>query len=337
MFRRILAASLLVVAGAGALIAAWPQLFGLHRMLGVAQLVSLRGLAVVVAACAVVVLLLVALVSARARRFTAGLALVFVAFILINAAVLGSRGFGDASFQVKGEHDLRVLTWNTLGDLPPYETVAGLAAELEADIVVLPETTAEYAIQVAGAMAARGFPVQPHTIAYDQVSKARSTSLLVALRLGEYLIDRDVRVTGTLPSIVGVPGDGRGPTIVAVHAVAPLPSLMDAWRADLDALAALCDAPNVIMAGDFNATLDHFSGLETASGAHLGQCVDAAAATGNGAAGTWPTLLPAPLGAPIDHILATPGWEVTGARVILTHDHEGSDHRPVLAQLRPTS
>jgi endonuclease/exonuclease/phosphatase (EEP) superfamily protein YafD len=60
-------------------------------------------------------------------------------------------------------------------------------------------------------------------------------------------------------------------------------------------------------------------------------------ATGNAAVGTWPTSFPQLLGAPIDHVMATDDWEVVGFRVIGSRDGEGSDHRPVLAQLRPVS
>jgi len=41
------------------------------------------------------------------------------------------------------------------------------------------------------------------------------------------------------------------------------------------------------------------------------------------------------LGAPIDHVLATRAWQPIGFRVIESRDGAGSDHRPVVAQLRP--
>jgi endonuclease/exonuclease/phosphatase (EEP) superfamily protein YafD len=51
--------------------------------------------------------------------------------------------------------------------------------------------------------------------------------------------------------------------------------------------------------------------------------------------GTWPTNVPALVGAPIDHVLATPNWRATGFRVLAGEDAAGSDHRPVLARLAP--
>jgi hypothetical protein len=35
--------------------------------------------------------------------------------------------------------------------------------------------------------------------------------------------------------------------------------------------------------------------------------------------------------------MATPNWQFTGMRVIESRDDQGSDHRPVLAQLRPAA
>ncbi len=179
--------------------------------------------------------------------------------------------------------------------------------------------------------------MQRFTAAYDQISKARSTTLLVSADLGEYEAALEERTTSQLPSVVATPTNGIGPTLVAVHAVAPLQDEMDRWRADLEWVAAACEQEDVIVAGDVNSTLDHWAGLATADGAAIGACTDAALPAGSGAVGTWPTMLPALLCAPIDHVLAGPAWTVTGFRVIGSHDGDGSDHRPVLAVLTPAS
>jgi len=91
----------------------------------------------------------------------------------------------------------------------------------------------------------------------------------------------------------------------------------------------------VVMAGDFNATIDHMAGLGKAGGA-LGTCRDAAVGTANGGVGTWPTDLSPLLGTPIDHVLASRHWLATGFRVVTDLDEAGSDHRPVVAQLSRT-
>jgi endonuclease/exonuclease/phosphatase (EEP) superfamily protein YafD len=335
MFRRILAAVAILLAAAIALIAAWPQLFGFQRLPVAAQVVSLRGIAIAFGLFLIVVLLFVALAVPAFRRFCAALGLVAAVFVIVSAVVLATRGFGDNAFQKKGEADVTVLSWNTLGDAPGAAVIARAALAAEADIVALPETTIETAIEVAKLMKAGGHPMWVHSFAYDHISKARSTSLLLSVDLGDYTVDTDHRTTNVLPSLVATPDDGTGPTIVAVHAVAPVPSELNHWKLDLAWLKRACSGDNVIMAGDVNATIDHFAGLATGDGATIGNCADAAVATGNAAVGTWPTTLPPLLGAPIDHVMATPGWHVTGMRVIGSLDGAGSDHRPIVVQLSP--
>lgn len=331
---RILAAALLVVAAGVLLVLAWPQLFGLATAPVIAQLVSLRALVVVVGLVAVVALTLVALLSAGARRFLASLALAALVFCAINVVVLATRGFGNEAFETRSDSDITVLVWNTLGDAPSPELIAQLALESGADVIALPETTRATALEVARLMTDAGAPMAHFTAAYDEVSKSRSTSLLISVELGEYAADETAVTTATLPSLVATPVDGTGPIIVAVHAVAPIPGEMEHWRTALRWLAGRCTGGNVILAGDFNSTLDHYGGLGT-DGGTLGTCVDAALATDNGAIGTWPTQLPAILGAPIDHVMASPDWRVSGMRVVQSHDGYGSDHRPVLVQLSP--
>jgi endonuclease/exonuclease/phosphatase (EEP) superfamily protein YafD len=334
MFRRILAAALLVVLVGVLLLAGWPQLFGLERQAGVAQLVSLRGLAVLVAAALVILFTLFSLMSSSARRFSGSVALVLLVFCAVTAAVLATRGLGNPSFETKAPADLTVLSWNTLGDAPGAEAIASLAEEVDADIVVLPETSAETAEIVAAILTDAGHPMQAIHLSLDEISKARTTALLVSVELGEYVRDDSVGTTETLPSLVARPADGTGPTIVAAHPVAPVPGEMEAWRTGLQWLADRCAGKNVILAGDLNSTLDHYTALGTDGGA-LGRCRDAARATGNAAVGSWPAAFPPLLGAPIDHVMATPDWEVVGFRVVGSRDGDGSDHRPVVAQLRP--
>ncbi|MEO7122189.1 MAG: endonuclease/exonuclease/phosphatase family protein [Lacisediminihabitans sp.] len=332
MFRRILASIALIIAAAGLLVIAWPSLFHLQRAPFIAQLVSLRGAAVAAAFVAVVILLLLVLVSRAFRRFGSALALLVLVFGLVNVAVLATRGIGNPSFTTKSSSDITVLSWNTLGDAPHAEGIASLALETGADVVTLPETTKATADAVAAIMQAGGHPMTVHSIAFGHVSKSRSTSLLMSTRLGKYRLDGTVGTTSTLPTIVARPVTGSGPSIIAVHAVSPMPSELGHWRSDLTWLSKQCTG-NTIMAGDFNSTLDNMVGLAT-SGKSFGNCTDAASVTKNAAVGTWPTALPALLGAPIDHVMVTDGWRVTGMRVIENQDNAGSDHRPIVAQLQ---
>ncbi len=336
MFRRILAAAVLLALAAVLVIAVWPQLLGLERTPVVAQLVSLRAMAIAVAAGLVIVFTLVALASGGLRRFAASVALLLLVFCAISVAVLATRGFGGGGFQTTAPGDVVVLSWNTLGDAPGAEAIAELAQEVDADVVVLPETSAETADIAAAILTSAGHPMQSLHLSLDDISKARTTAVLISLELGEYRRDDSAGTTDTLPSVLAVPVDGTGPRIVAAHPVAPVPGEMAAWSQGLQWLADRCAGQNVIVAGDLNSTLDHYTGLG-ADGGELGRCHDAARATGDAAVGSWPTILPPLLGAPIDHVMATSDWEVIGFRVIGSRDGDGSDHRPVVAQLRPAS
>jgi endonuclease/exonuclease/phosphatase (EEP) superfamily protein YafD len=334
MFRRILAAAVLVVIAAVLLLAAWPQLIGLQLQAGVAQVVSLRGLTVLIAAALVILFTLISLISPRTRRFTGTLGVLLLAFSVLTVLVLSTRGFGNPSMQKKADADITVLSWNTLGDAPGADEIAALALKVDADVVVLPETSVETADIVKAIMTDAGHGMQQLHLSLDEISKARTTSVLISTAMGTYVLDDSAGTTEVLPSVIAVPTDGTGPTIVAAHPISPVPGEMAHWRNGLDWLADRCTGKNIILAGDLNSTLDHYTGLGV-DGGDLGRCHDAAKATGNAAVGTWPTSFPPLLGAPIDHVMATPDWQLIGFRVIQTEDGAGSDHRPVVAQLRP--
>jgi len=337
MIRRLLAAAIIVALAAALLISCWPQLFGLERTAGAAQLVSLRGMAALVAILLAVLVTLFALLSRRTRRFFAGAGVLLLGFAAVSVAVLAVRGASGGAFSSVADGDLVVLSWNTLGDAPGAEAIAELATAQDADVVALPETSHAAGEAVRALLEASGHPMQLIELQLDQISKARSTVLLVSTALGEYRRDDTVGTTPTLPSVVATPVNGTGPTFVAAHPVSPVAAEMQSWREGLDWLAARCAAPDadVIVAGDLNSTLDHWAGLGSDVG--LASCRDVARAVGAAAVGTWPTILPPLLGAPIDHVLATDSWQAVGFRVIESSDGAGSDHRPVVAQLRPAS
>lgn len=333
MFRRLLAAALLLVLAVVLLIAAWPQLFGLQRATGMAQLISFRGAMVVAAVGTMIVVGLAAALNRPFRRLGGSVVLLLGVFVVVTVAVLGSRGFGNETFASKSKTDLTVVSWNTLGGSPGAAAIAKLALDSDADIVSLPETTKSTADAVGALLRAGGRPMSVHSVTFDRDYESRSTSVLVSEALGEYHIDRTAGSTSTVPTVVMLPNDGRGPKIIAVHPVAPVEGEMRNWRSDLRWLSGACDSKNVIMAGDFNSTIDHLAGFVDARGMTLGGCADAGVQSGNGAVGTWPTSIPALAGAPIDHVMATANWRVTGMRVVKDLDGAGSDHRPIVVQL----
>jgi endonuclease/exonuclease/phosphatase (EEP) superfamily protein YafD len=231
------------------------------------------------------------------------------------------------------------MTWNTAGPATPAEAIAKVAVAMDADIVTLPETTIETGEQVAVAMRELGHPMWAHHAEYGTDGwDARSTTLLISPDLGDYAVIESSQDgtsnTSTVPSAVAMPTSGHGPIVVAAHAVAPRMSYMQHWRDDLQWLADQCGTANVILAGDFNATIDHMASLGI-DGGTLGRCHDTASETGNGSVGTWATEMPALLGAPIDHVMATSDWRPTGSIVLRSMAASDSDHRPLIVQLEP--
>lgn len=330
---RLVAAALAVVIAAALGLLAWPQALGLQRGPLAAQAVSFRGAGVLAALGVAVVLTALGHVSRRFRRLAGALALVLVAYAVAVTGVLVVRGVGAPDLPRAGRYDLTVLSWNTLGDSVPAQTVARVAAAGGADVIALPETTRERAARVAALLAADGRRYRVFSRDQQPGIPARSTSLLVSRDLGAYERVAAGDTTG-VPSVVVQPSGGQnGPRIVAMHTNAPYGADPAGWRRDLGWAAARCGGRNVLLAGDLNATLDHFAGLGIRGG-QLGACRDGALATRNAAVGTWPSFLPALVGTPIDHVMATPNWRFTGLRV-LSDDSAGSDHRPLLARLSP--
>ncbi|TFD57428.1 endonuclease/exonuclease/phosphatase family protein [Cryobacterium suzukii] len=342
----LLRALILLAAAVFLLVLTWPQAFGLHNTWVVAHLVSFRAIAVIAAIVGLILLGLLRFM--RPLRRTLSMAMVLlVLFAVANVGILASRGFTANAAQVSTgpagtETDtVTVLSWNTLGDVPGAAVIAELALAQDADVVTLPETTEATGIHVAEMMREAGRPMWVHTLAFDLISKARSTTLLISPDLGDYAVTNAAGSgppgnTNVLPTVVAKPVDGNGPTIVAVHAVAPIQYEMSNWRSDLDWLATQCQGDNVILAGDFNSTLDHMAGRANDNlNSVLGNCADAALSAGAAAVGTWHTSIPALLGSPIDHIMATVNWQVTALRVIESLDGAGSDHRPIVATLTP--
>lgn len=333
---RLLGVLVTVLSAIAATVITWPQFFRLERTYPIAQVVSLRGVVVIVFAIVLVIALMLALVRPM-RGFALSMALVAFLGAGANTAILATRGIGTEHLPEATATSVRVMTWNTAGAATSADTIARTAVAMDAQIVALPETTVDTGEQVALAMRDMDQPMWVHHAEYPGWD-AQSTTILISPDLGEYSVIESSRDgssnTSTVPSAVAMPVDGAGPIVVAAHAVAPRATYMQQWQDDLQWLADQCAVDGVIMAGDFNATVDNMAGLGL-DGADLGRCRDAASDVGSGAVGTWSTEIPELLGAPIDHVMTSPGWVATGAIVLTSLDDAGSDHRPLIVQLEP--
>jgi endonuclease/exonuclease/phosphatase family metal-dependent hydrolase len=124
---------------------------------------------------------------------------------------------------------------------------------------------------------------------------------------------------------------GQFVQLACIHAAPPkppwFPDATARWRSQLSALPAPGDSPR-ILAGDFNATLDHAQFRQLLRRGY----VDAASQVGNGLSATWGpqpgrrlTLLA------IDHVLTDRRCAVLSTSA---HWLTGSDHRALYAELR---
>ena len=171
MFPRILAWILVLGTVFVAAVLLWPQGFGLQNQWVAAHVVALRGAAAVLGAVAAVALAVMA-IPRPTRTVGLALAVVMALFAAGNVAVIAARGTGGSD--VAGDaSSVTVLSWNTLGEVPDAATIADLALGEGADVVVLPETTGPLGEEVAIAMRDGGSPMWVHTVAFDEVAKAR--------------------------------------------------------------------------------------------------------------------------------------------------------------------
>lgn len=317
------------VIGLVALLSLDPATVGLSTYQPIAQVIAMRGLlGLVILAAALLTLLCALLVLRRGvdrplRLMTATGVLAAVG--LTHLVVVASRGLDGPNALPTGKPAgaIDVLTFNTLGGAASNADVADLIETHAPDVVVLTEGSEARAADIIYRSGSSYWVF----VGYGTAGGSEPTVLMISTDLGEY-----ERIDG--PNVgYGMVGarpvdEGSGlPMVYGVHATSPVGSRMAGWRADLELLSELCSSTDgVVMAGDFNATIDHGPMRETT-------CVDAA--SGSGGLGTWPTGLHWTLGARIDHVLVDEAvWTPDSAAVI---DVPGSDHRAVLARLRPAT
>ncbi|WP_432497204.1 endonuclease/exonuclease/phosphatase family protein [Kineococcus auxinigenes] len=313
-------------AAAGAVVVATPEWFGLAGTppfawavpfrvplgLGLAALAGVGGLA--------------GLRWRRALPAAAAVAVVAAASLTVTA----HRGLSAGELPPALDGDVTVVASNVLHARADRDAVAALVVDAGAQVVSLPEATRAYAEDVAARVeAASGRDLQVFFTGDRGGRAEEGTALLVGAELGEYRQTDDFAGSATAVT-TAVPVSGDGPPLAAVHTTAPVPGNLREWSREVPAVSEWCAAhPGALAAGDFNATVDH-PGLGAEGG-----CVDAGAATGTGARGTWPSDVPAVLGATIDHALADgSAWRAVGTSV---RDVPGTDHRALVARWRPTA
>lgn len=311
-------------------IAYWPNPFNLVGFIGVAHWTALRPAIAFVLIAVSLLLVLLSLPLVPVRKVVNVLVLPMLIFGLVSGYVVFDQGIlgGGGTAETQGKKTVKVLSWNLHADGVSATEVASLIAEIKPDIVILPETTDQLANQISALSAQAGITLRAHTRTTELTSVAKHTSILLGSNFGDYS-PTGPNITNRLSSYATT-GSGEF-TFYAVHAIAPMPNLMDEWQNDLEMLAAACNSPYTIMGGDLNAVYDHLRPHGNQS--TFGNCKDAGYESHSVGIGTWPTSVPTFLGSSIDHILYGSGFELSDYQVITDYDSAGSDHRPITATL----
>ncbi|MEU6696252.1 endonuclease/exonuclease/phosphatase family protein [Pseudonocardia sp. NPDC046786] len=304
---------------AGAALAVLPDQIGLDTRSPFAQVIAFRPLMV---AGLLMLVVLGALITVFARRFwPVPVALAVVA--LIGAALVLPRTIPVTTTPTAGGPTLKVLAANVYEGRADADSLAALIEAEDPDVVSIPESGANYESELAPLLEPMGYRTAASVGPWER--DVTGNTVVWADRLGDVRtrIGEDARFP-----YVEITGGGLGELrFVAFHSVAPVPRSVATWRSDLSEVQKWCSSGSpAIIAGDFNATLDHSVFRDTIAG-----CGDAAAQTGNGLAGTWPTWAPQWLGPQIDHVLATAPITAESFETRLV---PGSDHRAIVATLR---
>ncbi|MEW9527772.1 endonuclease/exonuclease/phosphatase family protein [Microbispora sp. NPDC049125] len=262
---------------------------------------------------------LVALAARRRVALAAGLAVTATLATCVAPRVLPESG------PEAGGPALRVLSANLLMGSVPGDALAELVRKVHPDVLALQEVTpaAVKSLREAGLPA-----LLPY--AMERAMKGVGGSALYA----RYPLEADKAIEfggfRQIAATMAVPGAGTI-RVMSVHPCAPrYQARLGCWADGLAALP-LPGGDVRILAGDFNATLDHARIRRLLGGGYR----DAADAAGEGLAGTWPYrpwrfdgLAVPPV--TIDHIMADPRVAVRSYEV---HPLPLTDHRAISAEL----
>ena len=219
---------------------------------------------------------------------------------------------------------LRVLTANLLHGRASPEAVVSLVARTRAHVLFLQEFTEDAQLRFKQAGLTE---LLPYYVTDIGGASANGGGIYARFPLTEEPPPAPNPVTQPT-AWLELPG-GQRVELVCVHTRPPTPPAsrrkVARWRRQLATLPPPADPPRVL-AGDFNATLDHVQFRRLLRLGHA----DAAAQVGKGLIPTWGPVGRLALLA-LDHILADPRCAVLAASV---HNLPGSDHRALYAELR---
>lgn len=295
------------------LLAVWAvvRLGGLEQGSFPAQLMTVTPYAAGIAA-------LTALLSLLRRNRPAALAAALVCAVFV--AIVAPRVFGAEQPAADGT-PLRVLTINLFGR-GDAQTVVDLVRRHDVEVFSALELTHAEVERLDQAGLKQ---LLPYRVLQPEFGATGS---------GIYSRHPVTELTGLFTPLghnmpaatVALPG-GTEVELVAVHPDPPLGRKEKEWRTVLRTLPSASPSVIRVLAGDFNASLDHRPFRDLLDRGY----VDAASQVGKGLTPTWPNGRAIPPIISIDHVLADRRVGVGRVEIL---DVPGTDHRGVFAELR---
>lgn len=258
-----------------------------------------------------------AVLIAALRRW--GSAVVVFALTAALALVLLPRMMSGVQPATAGA-TLRVMAFNMYCGQADVDTLVDLVRERRVDVLTLVELSPGAVPRLVQAGLGDLLPNQ----VFQPADRAAGSGIASRYPLEELALAGPS--TFRQPSARVVLGGPPTVEVVAVHSMQPMRSYRK-WSADLRGLPRTeKQGPVRILAGDFNATLDHAALRRVLDMGYA----DAALQVGAALQGTWPQLSSLPP-VTLDHVLVDTRVAVRGFEVI---DVPRSDHKAVLATLQ---
>ncbi|SFE64141.1 Uncharacterized conserved protein YafD, endonuclease/exonuclease/phosphatase (EEP) superfamily [Actinopolyspora alba] len=263
------------------------------------------------------------LLTLALRRWLTALVVAVVTAVL--AVSVAPRVFPDEQAGAVRGNSLNVLSANVYFGEADAEQLVRLVRQNDVDVLSMPELDSGMVNELRRAGL---FETLPHRVLTPE-SDGDGSGIVSRYPLRELSLASNT--TMRQPSaLIDLPGQ-RDVQYVAAHPVVPVGGDTTAtWKREITTLPAPTtggDQSVRILAGDFNATLDH-TPLRKLLGRGYS---DAAEVTGDGLTPTWPEL-GRPWAPPVtlDHVLVSGDTAVHDYR---TFEVDGTDHRAVFAHL----
>ncbi|MFG1704090.1 endonuclease/exonuclease/phosphatase family protein [Nonomuraea sp. M3C6] len=261
---------------------------------------------------------LIPLLIAAVGRKRAATAVALLTTTALGFSVL-PRALGTA--EATTGRQLKVMTINMLFGRADPATIMKLVREFDPDVLSTQELTPG---AVSDLDAAGLKELMPHRVLQDEWSAGGSG--LYSKHALEALWDVMPPVGHQMPAaLISLPG-GQPIEFIDAHPYPPLGPQVINWNEALAAFPAASPDRVRILAGDFNASLDHAA----LRGLLARGYKDAADQVGAGLIPTWPANRRVPPIITIDHVLVD---QRVGVKEVSVRDVPGTDHRAVLAEL----